>query len=179
MFLNPFLYSCLSLSVSVPINPQHGRWEGQTQPELCRGGKIAQITNPSWAPNSPWALLLGEQNTKSFRKKISQACFSSCYDVPELQVLAPFTHENKTTVSGPQGMIVAEKESESSYCYGWKHRPREMMCVHQGVNRQLDRVLSSVSLRSFFPPCFLGYWMGWGFERMEKCTIVPPKRSSW
>ena len=30
---------------------------------------MARITNPNWAPSSSWALLPGEQNTKSFRKK--------------------------------------------------------------------------------------------------------------
>lgn len=73
---------------------------------------MAQITNPNWAPRFPWALLHGEQNTKSFRKKTTKhfpGLLSSCYNVLELLVLASFTHEYKTTVSG---MTVPEKESE-------------------------------------------------------------------
>lgn len=64
---------------------------------------MAQITNPSRVPNSPWTLLPGEQNTKSLRKKASQACLSSSYNDLEFLVLVPLTYENQSTVSGPPG----------------------------------------------------------------------------
>lgn len=47
---------------------------------------------------------LGKKKTKHF-----PGLLSSCYNVLELLVLASFTHEYKTTVSG---MTVPEKESE-------------------------------------------------------------------
>lgn len=56
---------------------------------------MAQITNPNWAPRFPWALLHGEQNTKSFRKKNNKTLprpaqfLLQCPGAPGLGLLYP------------------------------------------------------------------------------------------
>ena len=160
------LCSCLSHSGSVPIKcTQHRRWEGQTQSELCKEEKWprSQILIGLHAPlglsslESKIPSHLGNKQTNKQTKNFP-GLFSSCYNVLKLLVLAFFTHEYKTTVSG---MTVPELEgliwSSPLSVMDEAQVQRDDVTVHQWVSRKPDGVLSRGSLSDITPsPRFLG-----------------------